>query len=89
MMGDVIKNFEVGYCGNACGACRFFGKECRGCRIESENLKDPCIIARCAKEKGVSHCLVCLENPCALKRRLLKSYCPVYENFARKFGIMR
>ena len=83
------KVFEVGYCGIACGACRFFQKECAGCRAENEKLAEPCVIAKCAKEKGVAHCLVCVKNPCVLKRKVLKSYCPIYENFARKFGLRR
>ncbi len=78
---------EVGMCGRACGVCRFFKKECRGCRAENKISKSDCVISRCAKKKKVRTCLTCSEMPCKLLRTLLKSYCPVYDDLKHKFGI--
>lgn len=79
-----IKISETGLCGRACGFCRHYQKECRGCR--KENARNPvCIIYKCAKKIKVSLCLQCHKMPCELQRKLLGSYCPCYDKIVHKF----
>jgi len=79
---------NVGACGRACFACRWFERGlCLGCPAENTRLpaEEQCVIFRCARRKGAKTCLWCEEMPCNLRKELTASYCPVYDKNRSKF----
>ncbi|MDX9955957.1 MAG: DUF3795 domain-containing protein [Anaerolineae bacterium] len=57
----------IGMCGAYCGACAW--KEptnCPGCLTSrSQMFWGVCAVARCALERGLPHCGLCTDLPCA------------------------
>ncbi|MEO0079533.1 MAG: DUF3795 domain-containing protein [candidate division WOR-3 bacterium] len=51
---------EAGFCGNYCGKCSHYPKECPGC---DPNLHK-CFFIRCCQKKGIEHCGLCATFPC-------------------------
>lgn len=57
----------MGMCGAYCGACEWKEKtHCPGCQAAgSQMFWGRCEVARCAIERGVVHCGLCRDVPCA------------------------
>jgi len=64
----LIPNYAYGYCGMPCALCtryRTAGKsKCPGCSHDGY-YTEPCKVHHCCKEKGIAHCGMCAEFPCA------------------------
>lgn len=59
----------AGYCGDYCGKCPNYPRECRGCI--PENHMD-CHFVQCCLSRRVEHCGFCSDFPCT---RLVE-FCP-------------
>lgn len=63
-----MSQYAYGYCGMPCALCtryRTDGKSrCPGCSHDGY-YTEPCKVHHCIREKGLDHCGVCGEFPCA------------------------
>ncbi len=57
----------IGMCGAYCGACEWREQTgCLGClAAQGEMFWGTCTVARCVIDKGIQHCGLCADVPCA------------------------
>jgi hypothetical protein len=57
----------IGMCGAYCGACEWKPKvNCPGCKVaKGKMFWGECQIAACSLSKGLAHCGLCPDLPCA------------------------
>lgn len=51
---------SIGACGDWCGKCPHFRRECRGCRSKAGECK----FVKCLAGRALDHCGLCSEFPC-------------------------
>ena len=79
-MVDGFNPSHLAPCGMNCGVCYVYLREkkpCLGCRGEDEAKPGHCRICKiktCAAERAVTLCVDCADFPCAIIKRLDKSY---------------
>ena len=58
---------QIAFCGSYCGGCEWKEKAgCQGCQASRGDMfHGECAVAKCAISKGLEHCGLCPELPCA------------------------
>ena len=80
LMPEKIEHTMFAPCGMNCKVCYkhcFSKKSCAGCLNTDEGKPEHCRKCRikdCVKAKGLTHCYTCSDFPCAVIKRLDKSY---------------
>ncbi len=56
---------ETACCGDFCGKCNHYSKDCEGC---TSAKRGTCHFVACCLGRGIEHCGICHEFPCAKLR---------------------
>lgn len=84
-MGSEISETMLAPCGMNCFVCYTAlrkRKPCTGCRTSSSGKPTHCRECRindCVQERGLEYCFACSDYPCAVIKRLDKSYRKRYQ----------
>ncbi|MGN1224082.1 MAG: DUF3795 domain-containing protein [Ruminococcus sp.] len=79
------RELGIARCGLACCLCAEH-INCKGCHAEDCEGKEWCENRHCSIEKGLTHCLACMEQSCR-KGILQKEKSYALNAFAKKYGV--